>query len=318
MAGRGGHILLPAVGQLHRAAAHRLGQQVGQALQLDARLAAEAASQGRRDHRDLSGGDVEERSHQGADHKGGLGGGVKGHLPRGGDFRNGGPGLHGGVVSRREGEFGGDGPVTALKNALGIAFPDTGAVGHIGAGLRQDGRNVTVGGHVGVDQGGSLRQGLLRRQHRRQGLVADPDQGGGGPGCGRVFRHHGGHRLAVMAHLAPGQGRLVSQIQTQVHRQIVTGDHGQDPRHGRCGVGVHRQDLGMGMGAGQQAGMEQAGHIKVVQVPDAAGHFVGAFLPGDGGTEGALTGHGVPPLAVGMALEGQLDRIVDYSHLQYG
>jgi hypothetical protein len=97
-----------------------------------------------------------------------------------------------------------------------------------------------------------------------EGLIGDPLIGGG----------HGGDRIANVAHLLPRQRLLIlaDGKDAELHRQVIAGEHGQDPGQRARPGGIDIQDAGMRMRAAQDPPIEHPGQSEVI------GEF---RLPGD-------------------------------------
>ncbi len=130
-----------------------------------------------------------------------------------------------------------------------------------------------------ADDGGVGRQGLLRARDGRERLVVDVDQLEGVLGDVRALRDHGGHFLALEAHLVRREHGLGVAGERRHPRQVVLGHElaghdGHDPGQGRGSRRVDRVDTRVGEGATQQLEVEHPRQHDVVDVvapaPDEA------------------------------------------------
>jgi hypothetical protein len=122
--------------------------------------------------------------------------------------------------------------------------------------------------------------GLERIDRGGQRLVLDLDQVEGLLGDGRLVGGHRGHRLAHEHHAVDrehGVGarrRLLLQM-----RDVLGGDDRAHAGQRLRRAGVDRHDLGVGVWAAQQLGVQQALGLDVGHVLDAAGDLLGPVGP---------------------------------------
>ena len=231
-------------------------------------LGAEAAADGSADHLDLVLGQADHSGNRVANEEGRLGRAVDGH-PVAHRVRvdQGGVGLDVGLMDGRRVEDLFDDRVRLGEAAVEIAALEAHAVRHVG----RRGRRLVflrhvagpvrgcllglAGKTVGPDGGGIDRLRLLDRHDGLERLVVDED--GLGAVCrGRfVLAENEGDRvtdeddpLARQKERRPVPGRQF--------RQVGGRDHGGDPRERLRGGGVDAQHFGVGMRAGDQAGVK--------------------------------------------------------------
>ena len=121
-------------------------------------------------------------------------------------------------------------------------------------------------------------QRLFDVEHRGQGLVVDPDLGGG-RGSGRLgLGDHRGDRLAAVTDLVERQRRLVVGAEVEedeqgvdLLRHVLGGEDAHHARHLRRLADVHRTDSGVVMRTARELHVQHPGHGMVVEEAAASG-----------------------------------------------
>ncbi len=147
-----------------------------------------------------------------------------------------------------------------------VAVGDVHVPQHVAEGMQAAGPWVERGFHV---------------DERLDRLVVDLDQGQGVPclldGLGRDERH----RLALVAHLACGEHRLVGDLEPVggPARDVACGEDGVDSRRGPRGRHVEPADVRRRVRGAQRQPVEQLGRREVAAVEVGAARLRGAVDP---------------------------------------
>ena len=261
--------LLPAAVDLHQPAPQSGGQPRAQGLVEGVLLVAEAAADVGLDNAHLPPGDAQGLTADAADDVGDLGGGDDGNASP----------LHVGgadvvfnvaVLDRWR-------VVPALHPDEARFGAGGGIVAHTDLGVGQEVARVLL-----VELGRTGGHGLLDIQHKGEGLVLHPHQLRGLGGGHLIVRHHHGHVVAVVAHMAAQQqpvrhvlvagvcGPGVSGGGEAVLRHVEAGEdfhHAGDPLRRRSVDGLHQA---VGHGRMDQPGDQRVGGAEVIGVSGAA------------------------------------------------
>jgi hypothetical protein len=169
-----------------------------------------------------------------------------------------------------------------------------------------------VAGRIVVHEGRAGREGLVKREHCGQHLVAHLDLVYGRAGRLRVHGRNGCHLIPDVAHLVDGEG---IEIRTErapfPFRGVAPGRDRLDARHRGGGTRVDGNDPGVRMGTSQHRGVQHAREMQIGDVLRRAGDFrhrIGAWnvlaydqQAGGGGQPGIARGHVFLVLASAMA-----------------
>ena len=163
--------------------------------------------------------------------------------------------------------------------------------------------------HVGVAPLGmehgvaGRRHRLFEVDHRRQRIVRHLDQLAGVLGNVAALRHHGGDRLAHVAHLAHGDAVLSRGRTREIragpgHLRRLGAGHDHEHAGQRLGLRlVDAHDAGVGMGAAQHRRVRHVGQRHVVGIGAGACEQAGVLHPLNAVPDGEVLGLGLLALA---------------------
>ena len=275
----GGKLLIPAVGQLHRAALGLQREGHGDGLALCLVLAAEAAADLRDRKAHLLHGHMEGLGDQPPVAEGGLGGHPDVDLDGDGvRLGGGGVGLNGGVLQHPAGEVALHNLIRLGEAGLHISLFQVVLVADVGALDREAGAGAVVLAPVLMDQH-LIFHGSLQVVDHRQLLILHPDQSRGLPGDLLGVGRHGGHRLPLVADLLPGHDGLIRDEGAEQCWAVRAGDHRPDTGQRGGLLRVNPQNAGVGIGAAGHCGIQLPGQIHIRAILGGAGDLGDAALP---------------------------------------
>ena len=141
------------------------------------------------------------------------------------------------------------------------------------AAVLDDRRGLRV--QVGHRPARAVAEGVARVGDRLEHLVVDGDpRAGPSRRLGMVGRDQR-DRLALVEHGAPGEHRLVGDLQPveQLARHVVGGQHREDAGHSQGRADVQRPDAGVRVRAAQRDAPQHVVHPEVAAVGELAGHL---------------------------------------------
>jgi hypothetical protein len=167
------------------------------------------------------------------------------------------------------------------KTGFDIAFTYFCMMGDVGSRLGQDIRDMSVVGHVGMENRSIRSNAVLRRSNGRQLRVVNSNKPGRLLGGSLIIRHHRDDRLSEIEHPVDGQGRFVSKIQSHTVREVPAAEHTANTGNGP-GIGiVDRVDKGMSQRTGHQGCVEHSRNDEIVSEAGSSMNLIRCVLPGE-------------------------------------